>query len=114
VYPIPQPFPGCADFTIMMECTPESGLYHSVCTLWFVIRRERMEILYVHSRGTQGAREVNSCKLDETGIQKRNKYCRDTKFKKDNLFPMSADGFKNFEFSCVLTNVLLFKKLSLA
>jgi len=65
----------------------------------------------VHSRGPQGAREVNSCKLDR---KERNKYCRDTKFKKDNLFPMSADGFKNFEFSCVLTNVLLFKKLSLA
>ncbi len=24
---------GWADFTLMMECTPESGLCHSVCTL---------------------------------------------------------------------------------
>jgi hypothetical protein len=24
-----------ANFSIMMECTPESGSCHSVCTLWF-------------------------------------------------------------------------------
>jgi hypothetical protein len=28
------PSPGCADFTIMLECTPESGNCNSVCTLW--------------------------------------------------------------------------------
>jgi hypothetical protein len=29
----PPPSPGWADFTIMMECTPESSHCHSVCTL---------------------------------------------------------------------------------
>ncbi len=34
---IPQlctPSPGWANFNIMMECTPDSGNCHSVCTLW--------------------------------------------------------------------------------
>ncbi len=30
----PTPSPGWANFSIMMECTPESGLCYSVCTLW--------------------------------------------------------------------------------
>jgi hypothetical protein len=30
----PPPSPGWADFIIMMECMPESGHCHSVCTLW--------------------------------------------------------------------------------
>jgi hypothetical protein len=30
----PQPSPDWANFSIMMECTPESGHCHSVCTLW--------------------------------------------------------------------------------
>jgi hypothetical protein len=30
----PPPFPeGWAEFTIMMECTPESGHFQSICTL---------------------------------------------------------------------------------
>ncbi len=28
------PSPAWANFSIMMECSPESGHYHSVCTLW--------------------------------------------------------------------------------
>jgi hypothetical protein len=28
------PTPGWPDVTIMMECSPESGHCHSVCTLW--------------------------------------------------------------------------------
>ncbi len=30
----PPPTPGWADFSLRMECTPESGHCHSVCTLW--------------------------------------------------------------------------------
>jgi hypothetical protein len=33
----PPPSPARADFSIMMECTPEIGLCHSVSTLWFKV-----------------------------------------------------------------------------
>jgi hypothetical protein len=29
------PSPAWSNFSIMMECMPESGRCHSVCTLWF-------------------------------------------------------------------------------
>jgi hypothetical protein len=35
----PSPSPGWANFSIMMECTPESGNCHSVCTLCAVHRK---------------------------------------------------------------------------
>ncbi len=31
----PPPSPAWADLTLMIECTPESGHCHSVCTLWY-------------------------------------------------------------------------------
>jgi hypothetical protein len=34
VWAHPQPSPGWANFSIMMDCTPGSGHCHSVCTLW--------------------------------------------------------------------------------
>jgi hypothetical protein len=33
------PTPGWANFSIMMECTPESGHCPSVCTLWAQIAK---------------------------------------------------------------------------
>jgi hypothetical protein len=37
----PSPSPGGANFSIMMECTPESGLCHSVCTLGILPKQIR-------------------------------------------------------------------------
>ncbi len=35
----PPPSPAWANFTLMMECTPESGRCHSVCTLWIPVSK---------------------------------------------------------------------------
>jgi hypothetical protein len=37
----PPPPPAWADFSIMMECTPESGNCHSVCTLWCRLKADQ-------------------------------------------------------------------------
>ncbi len=35
--------PASADFSIMMECTPEIGHCHSMCTLWSLRRKRSRE-----------------------------------------------------------------------
>ncbi len=41
--------PGWADFTITMECTPETSHCHSVCTLWAKHCMHRLSIVYALS-----------------------------------------------------------------
>jgi hypothetical protein len=49
--------PGWADFTIMMECTPESDHCHSVCTLWHDLRvwSEHSVLAFKFTLSLQGA-----------------------------------------------------------
>jgi hypothetical protein len=50
----PPPSPGWADFTIMMECTSESGYCHSVCTLWSSRVSANVCVLHIKLCGVGG------------------------------------------------------------
>jgi len=59
-----QPSPGWAEFTIMMERTPESGYCQSICITSSVLRTTELElcVLFVHcqGQGSKGAKEKDT------------------------------------------------------
>jgi hypothetical protein len=46
VFPLPPPSPDRADFSIMIEYTPQRGHCHSMCTLWALLYNHDLSYKY--------------------------------------------------------------------